>query len=254
MTILNSTQDPLPAMQFRDLAGIFLCFLLCLIISSFGLSILFERLATSTPAMLMLSGSSGDPQLAASGVARLIKPWLIFAILLLALKGHFPKESLRKILALYGFGPLPSLKILLCAFGAGILVVQLFTKVLIPIFESEKTLIPHPSNELNALPQLFLLLIVLNLFTLVPVAEEFLFRGVLYTGLAAIWNKPLAMIVTSVGFMALHPENLSSGSTLTHLGMVVITAMMVVAREKSGALYVPIMLHAGFNFSSAVIS
>ncbi len=54
MTILNSTQDPLPAMQFRNLAGIFLCFLLCLMISSFSLSILFERLATSTPAMLML--------------------------------------------------------------------------------------------------------------------------------------------------------------------------------------------------------
>jgi len=254
MTSEDSALPAFPVLQLRALGGILLCFLLCSLIMSFSLSVLFQRLAPNVPAIAMLAGSSGDPLLAASGIARLIKPWLIFAIVIVALKGSFPNESLRKTLSRYGLGKWPPLKTLMVALGVGIMVVQIFTRVLIPVFEGEETLIPHPSNALNALPQWFLLLIAVNTFTLVPVAEELLFRGVLYTGLAAIWNKPMAMIVTSVGFIALHPENLSSGSTLTHLGMLVITVMMVAARELTGALYVPVMLHAGFNLSSIIFN
>ena len=80
-----------------------------------------------------------------------------------------------------------------------------------------------------------------------------MFRGVLYTGLASIWKKPAAMIVTSVGFMALHSVNIGYGNIITHLALVVVTLALVVTRERSGGLYVPVMLHAGFNFSAVAI-
>jgi membrane protease YdiL (CAAX protease family) len=177
--------------------------------------------------------------------------WILLALFgsaLNRLKGQFERQPLKEILQRFGFGPVPSWKVLIGTFVIGILTMQIFTKMLIPNVGNEQSLVRDAAKGLDELPKWFLALIAINTFTLVPVAEEFLFRGVLYTGLSALWNKPLSMVVTSAGFIALHPGNLASGNTLIHLAMLVVAVLLVLAREKTGALYVPIMLHAGLNF------
>jgi membrane protease YdiL (CAAX protease family) len=248
VTTPDSAKSSLSVLSLRALGGIFLCFLLCFLIISFALPILFESWAPKFPAIMLLAGSSGDPALAGSGVGKLILPWLIFGISLMGLKGQFERQPLKEILQRFGFGPVPSWKVLIGTFAIGILTMQIFTKVLIPNVGNEQSLVRDAAEGLDELPEWLLALITINTFTLVPVAEEFLFRGVLYTGLSALWNKPLSMVVTSAGFIALHPGNLASGNTLIHLAMLVVAVLLVLAREKTGALYVPIMLHAGLNF------
>ncbi|MES2604731.1 MAG: CPBP family intramembrane glutamic endopeptidase, partial [Pseudomonadota bacterium] len=139
------------------------------------------------------------------------------------------------------------------AFVAGATFVQLFTKVLIPLISGTETLIPYPAQGINTLPLWFKLGIAVSLFSIVPIAEEFLFRGVLYAGLAEAWNKSLAAVATTIMFIALHPANLGSGNALTHLALVLIAILLMWARVVTKSLYVPVMLHAGFNFSSVFL-
>ena len=87
------------------------------------------------------------------------------------------------------------------------------------------------------------------LVLLPPLGEETLMRGYLYSGLRAYWRFVPAMLLTSLLFGAAH---LSSGTGDTPLWAAgidtfLLSLVLVYMRERSGALYAGILLHAMNN-------
>lgn len=72
-----------------------------------------------------------------------------------------------------------------------------------------------------------------------PIKEEVLFRGVFYLFLSKKWSFWLGLIISSIVFGLLHPDNILSA---TMMGMV-----LVVLYKLTRTLIVPIMLHIVWN-------
>ncbi|OGV81215.1 MAG: hypothetical protein A3K19_22480 [Lentisphaerae bacterium RIFOXYB12_FULL_65_16] len=87
---------------------------------------------------------------------------------------------------------------------------------------------------------------VLGTLVLAPLAEEILFRLVLFEAIRAhIPHR--AAILTSMVFAAVH-QSPEATPALFLLGMV-----LQRARQRSGALWLPVTVHAGFNAISLVL-
>lgn len=85
-----------------------------------------------------------------------------------------------------------------------------------------------------------------------PPAEEFLFRGVLLHGFARTWNVTVAVIVTSVLFVALHlPETRSYWPAL--IGISLLAAATMAVRLKSRKLLPAVAVHAGYNLALVLL-
>lgn len=76
---------------------------------------------------------------------------------------------------------------------------------------------------------------------LAPVAEEVLFRGILYTALKQAGLRHLALWGTSVAFAIIH------GNLATLLPLLVLSVALTLLYEKTNNLLAPIVAHAFFN-------
>jgi membrane protease YdiL (CAAX protease family) len=93
-------------------------------------------------------------------------------------------------------------------------------------------------------------LLVLNLVAAVPLFEEIVFRGLLQQGIKAQLSvvapatraRAASIVLTSVGFTALHPP-------ATYLPVFVLSLLLGAAYEKSGRLLVPVALHGAHNLA-----
>ena len=74
-----------------------------------------------------------------------------------------------------------------------------------------------------------------------PIIEELVFRGLIYTRMKKAMPKAAAMILSSVVFGAVH----SFGVQLVYAA--ILGFVLVSLYEKYNSLWVPILLHAGFN-------
>ncbi|MBI2589308.1 CPBP family intramembrane metalloprotease [Candidatus Saccharibacteria bacterium] len=93
---------------------------------------------------------------------------------------------------------------------------------------------------------------VIAFFALVilpPLGEETLIRGYLYSSLRARWRYLPAMLLTSLLFGAAHLTTGDSG-ILWAAGATtfVLSVVLVYLREKTGALYAPVLVHIANNF------
>jgi membrane protease YdiL (CAAX protease family) len=82
-----------------------------------------------------------------------------------------------------------------------------------------------------------------------PVCEEIVFRGFLFTAFRAKWGFATSLAISSVFFAVLHFEP-------TGLYMVLVLPLAFVlgwAREKSGGIAIPILLHILNNLSALLI-
>ncbi|HZP55345.1 MAG TPA: CPBP family intramembrane glutamic endopeptidase [Candidatus Saccharimonadales bacterium] len=79
-----------------------------------------------------------------------------------------------------------------------------------------------------------------------PIGEEVLMRGYLYSGLRARWRFIPAMLVTSLLFGVAHLWSGASGEILWIAGIdtFLLSLVLVYMREKTGALYAGMMIHA----------
>jgi membrane protease YdiL (CAAX protease family) len=76
--------------------------------------------------------------------------------------------------------------------------------------------------------------------------EEFVFRGVMWTGLSRSWNPWLAAIVVTLVFVALHlPETMGYPPALVGIGVMGLTALAM--RVQSGSIVPAMFLHAAYN-------
>ncbi len=91
-----------------------------------------------------------------------------------------------------------------------------------------------------------LVLAIIAAVVLAPVAEEFLFRGLLHRGLRRRLSLLPAAAVSSVVFAVVHVDVLFS-QPLAIVGLVLVGVILALAYERTGSLLVPIMIHAVHN-------
>ncbi|MBR0303182.1 MAG: CPBP family intramembrane metalloprotease [Clostridia bacterium] len=77
-----------------------------------------------------------------------------------------------------------------------------------------------------------------------PVVEEVLFRGVAYGCMRHRMNKVLAAVISAVFF------GLAHGNLIAFIYTFALGLILAVLFEKSGSIFLPIILHASFNTSS----
>lgn len=93
-----------------------------------------------------------------------------------------------------------------------------------------------------------------SLVLLPPVVEEMVFRGFLYTGLRKKLPFLWATVVTSLLFGGLHLLGVTEGVIwVAALDTFVLSLVLCYLREKTGALWAPIMLHMGKNAIAFVL-
>jgi membrane protease YdiL (CAAX protease family) len=95
-----------------------------------------------------------------------------------------------------------------------------------------------------------LIVAFISLVIIPPLAEEILMRGYLYTGLRRHWGFVPSAIVTSILFGAAHLLTGVGPGLLWIAGIqtFILSVVLVYLREKTGALYAGIVIHALNNF------
>ncbi len=130
------------------------------------------------------------------------------------------------------------------AFYGLVVIASVLLTLLIPSFDINQTqdvgfnYLSTPLDQIIALIALVLL---------PPIGEEILMRGYLYSGLRMRMRFWSALLITSLLFGAAHLSSSVNG-TLWAAGVdtFVLSVVLVYLRERTGALYAPIMVH-GLN-------
>ena len=172
--------------------------------------------------------------------------------LVVALTVLVVKKWRRLSLSTIGFGRWPQWKDFTRALGgaAAFYGLLILSSILISMFVPDLDTDEVQEVGFDALNSaLDTLLAFTALVLLPPIGEETLMRGYLYSGLRARWRFIPAMLVTSVLFGAAHLFTGSSGSTLwiAAINTFLLSIVLVYLRERSGALYAPILVHATNN-------
>jgi membrane protease YdiL (CAAX protease family) len=81
---------------------------------------------------------------------------------------------------------------------------------------------------------------------LAPIAEEIIFRGVLYATIKEVGYPRLALFGTSLLFGAIH------GSAMTLVPLTFFAIVLTILYERTGRLLVPIVAHATFNAANII--
>lgn len=88
------------------------------------------------------------------------------------------------------------------------------------------------------------LMALVSLVILPPIVEETIFRGFLFTGLRKKLNFVWAALITSVIFASLHLLGASDGLLwVAGLDTLVLSMVLCFLREKTGALWAPMVVH-----------
>jgi membrane protease YdiL (CAAX protease family) len=95
-------------------------------------------------------------------------------------------------------------------------------------------------KEALASPFAFALLL-LGGGVLAPVGEEFFFRGFLYNSSKRRWGVLAGTLISAVVFAVVH------AGPLLMLAIIPIGILLAVAYERTGSLWVPILMHVTFN-------
>jgi membrane protease YdiL (CAAX protease family) len=132
--------------------------------------------------------------------------------------------------------------------GLGILAIvgsTLIVTLLITLTGSEAT----PDQVLTggiAETPLQLVLAIIAAVVLAPVAEEFLFRGLLHRSLRGRLSLLPATAISSLVFAVVHVDVLFS-QPLAMAGLVLVGVILALAYERTGSLVVPVVIHAVHN-------
>jgi membrane protease YdiL (CAAX protease family) len=82
---------------------------------------------------------------------------------------------------------------------------------------------------------------------LAPVAEEFIFRGILYPFIKQLGYPKLALVGVSLAFASIH------GSLVILVPLFVFALAQTWLYEKTDCLFAPMITHATFNLSNLVV-
>lgn len=88
---------------------------------------------------------------------------------------------------------------------------------------------------------------------LAPVAEELLFRGLLYRALRRRRGVLGAIVVSSVAFAVVHLD-VAATQPLALVGLTLVGVVMGLAYERTGSLLVPVAAHAAYNGTALALA
>jgi len=81
-----------------------------------------------------------------------------------------------------------------------------------------------------------------------PITEEFVFRGGLQSALLRAFHSPwISIVLTSIGFAAVHLGDPLAGNWHSITALLVLGIALGVAYERTKSFVVPLTMHAGFN-------
>jgi membrane protease YdiL (CAAX protease family) len=181
-----------------------------------------------------------------------LNPALILIVSFSLLRAYFPNESLMFIANRFGLKGRPPVNFIVVSFLGGVAYALFFLIVLMHFFPPNEFVASHPASVINSASVGGKLFFAIAAITIVPASEEFLFRGVFYSGLAQSWNKVASAILVSLAFILIHPDTIKSGYWLTHLALYTFPFVLILIREITGSLFGSIMMHSGFNFGVLV--
>lgn len=132
------------------------------------------------------------------------------------------------------------------AFYALLIIVTITVKALIPSFDVDQAQDVGFKNLQTSLDRViaFAALVILP-----PIGEEILMRGYLYTGLRSRLRFIWALAITSVIFGLAHLEYGKNEPVVWVAGLstFILSVVLVYTRERTGALYAAILIHAANN-------
>lgn len=180
------------------------------------------------------SGGAVDPQLEAL-ILVLTQPFTIAIVLfVVALRG-----DVRRVLAIGGTFALRPLAIAaVCV--ALIAAFEFWLSSTFPVVAELGTL---PTDNTAPAQNTALLLSIIGAVIGAPIAEELVFRGLVYTAIRERWGYVWALVLSSLVFAAMHFEPTGL------YALIVLPSAFLLGwlREKTGGIYAPILVHAVFN-------
>ena len=212
-----------------------------------GVAMVGYSVLTGSDALLAASLNDMDPVLfLVAGFAGFVLGGPVIVALARAMEGG---ATWKQALAPFGMVRAPARATLMGA-GVGVAI------ALVLGFGLERVL-PSPENaqgpliEAASAPGWQRILFVLLAVALAPVFEEFLFRGVLYTGMLRSWGKWPAGIIVTLMFGVLHVFDVA-GYWPALVMITVVGLALLIARIKSKSLIPAIAMHATYNLVQVV--
>lgn len=186
--------------------------------------------AVDEPATLIVLGAAG---IAASAVV----VWILTHQTL----GRSPAETLRAV----GVVRVPSGQIVrMIPLGAAISLVSAL--VVAPLITPPPEDVIGPLAEAAAMPGWPRWVWVALVLVLAPGLEEFLFRGVMLTGMSSSWGQRAAGIVVTLTFTALHLRE-AYGFLPALLPIALIGWVTYLLRYRTGSILPGLAVHVGYN-------
>jgi membrane protease YdiL (CAAX protease family) len=158
---------------------------------------------------------------------------------------YFPGDLKSGAMAELGWKPCSRKHIIIAVITGALITVYNLT-VVIPLFPPDSHSFLGPvstaagSSGLNRWIWSFIAV------CLAPPAEEFLFRGVLYSGFLRRWNATVSALVTSAMFVSMHLMEVW-GYRPALIGISLLAGATIVARQRTGSLAAPLALHMSYN-------
>lgn len=112
--------------------------------------------------------------------------------------------------------------------------------------------VPEAQNQIQMLqndpPVSFVIAMIVSACIMAPLIEETLFRGFLYPSLKRFVQPAVAAVIVSLLFGVVH-TNLGGLLPLSILSL-----LLILAYEITGTLWVPMIVHSGFNLCNIIIT
>jgi len=195
--------------------------------------------------------SKGDAAESAVTVEQVLPSSIFFVMLAGGIAFYLKFLRGMRLRETFGFNRVPPLKVL--GWAAGLLVC-VFPLVFIAAYLSQSAL-PKQDVTPQPLVELFrnvahhgnmkaMVMILVDAVFIAPMCEEFLFRGFFY-GVGKRFLGPISAGLLSAALFAAFHLNLGSLASLF-----VLAICLNLAYERTGSLFVPMCMHAFFNFAN----
>jgi membrane protease YdiL (CAAX protease family) len=214
-----------------------------------------------------MSGGSPSPGRIDTVVSDVMVPIALLSLipqnaLLVAVPVWFINTRYGQALSAVGFKWPPSFREIRAGVLLGFLAIPLALLIEVAISAMVLALVgPHKFQELVNLTkaignQQFIMealasplgfaLLLLGGGILAPIGEEFFFRGFLYNSAKRRWGLLAGTLISAVAFAVVH------AGPLLMLAIIPVGILLAVAYERTGSLWVPILIHVTFNSSQLI--
>lgn len=184
--------------------------------------------------MLRIILDSAMPTVIISGILTVVTVLLVFLL---------RKKSPARELCLRAFSGKTVVPVILMGLSFNVLTGVFLSLLPIP----EEWMAAYENSSSSVLGDSFIAMLIGTVFV-APVVEEVIFRGLAYTRMKQGMPAVAAMVLSSVLFGAAH------GQLLWMLYTGVFGMVLVWVFERTGSLFACILLHAGYNLCSVLLS